>query len=436
MQLKFDISRKPVVSGSWRPAGLVVWIAWCEVLVAEGHLERVACDWSRKSSADFRNLVFCFTSGSAFATRSSNLTPPNKFLLFSFLPQLRFLSHLSGHCTRRSASRMKAFVGSAVGARVGGFARGSLPASSQISAYSRAACRRQLSSAVLASQRTSLPRQSSSASSIPFLRTHLEPQDILLRSSALYARHFHAGSSLSQEQKTKESAPSSEEGAKAEEPREDKKESSEGGEKKAEGEGEGEGEGEEAKNKKKEEAPPPPPPHGDKTPWQVFAETLKTEFKASKEWNESTKQLAAGVEDFTQNENVKRARSAYSKATETASSTTAKVLKTTGSAIGQSAAWTWDTAPVRVIRKGATVTGKGLEKITRPVRETEAYKNVKDVIDDGSSSKYGGWVEKEERRKKREERERKSGKPRVTEKMEEDPKYVHPWFSSMLRPSN
>ncbi|KAK8239934.1 mitochondrial inner membrane translocase subunit TIM44 [Phyllosticta capitalensis] len=316
---------------------------------------------------------------------------------------------------------MKAFVGSAVGARVGGFARGSLPASSQISAYSRAACRRQLSSAVLASQRTSLPRQSSSASSIPFLRTHLEPQDILLRSSALYARHFHAGSSLSQEQKPKESAPSSEEGAKAEEPREDKKESSEGGEKKAEGEGEGEGEGEEAKNKKKEEAPPPPPPHGDKTPWQVFAETLKTEFKASKEWNESTKQLAAGVEDFTQNENVKRARSAYSKATETASSTTAKVLKTTGSAIGQSAAWTWDTAPVRVIRKGATVTGKGLEKITRPVRETEAYKNVKDVIDDGSSSKYGGWVEKEERRKKREERERKSGKPRVTEKMEEDP---------------
>ncbi|KAK7535456.1 mitochondrial inner membrane translocase subunit TIM44 [Phyllosticta citricarpa] len=318
---------------------------------------------------------------------------------------------------------MKAFAGSAVGARVGGFARGSLPASSQISAYLRAASRRQLSSAVSVSQRSSFLRQSSSPSSIPFLRSRLEPQDIL-RSSALYARHFHAGSQLNQEQKTKESASPSEDNAKAENPKEEKKESSEesseGSEKKAEGEGEGEGEGSDKKNKD-DAPPPPPPPHGDKTPWQVFTETLKSEFKASKEWNESTKQLAAGVEDFTQNENVKRARSAYSKATETASSTTAKVLKTTGSAIGQSAAWTWDTVPVKVIRKGANATGKGLEKITRPVRETEAYKNVKDVIDDGSSSRYGGWVEKEERRKKREERERKSGKPRTLEKMEEDP---------------
>ncbi|KAK7528981.1 mitochondrial inner membrane translocase subunit TIM44 [Phyllosticta citriasiana] len=333
------------------------------------------------------------------------------------------LMRLSNPKLHPSTSIMKAFAGSAVGARVRGFARGSLPASSQISAYPRAASRRQLSSAVSVSQRSSFLRQSSSPSSIPFLRSRLEPQDIL-RSSALYARHFHAGSQLNQKQKTKESASPSEDNAKAENPKEEKKESSEesseGSEKKAEGQGEGEGEGSDKKNKD-DAPPPPPPPHGDKTPWQVFTETLKSEFKASKEWNESTKQLAAGVEDFTQNENVKRARSAYSKATETASSTTAKVLKTTGSAIGQSAAWTWDTVPVKVIRKGANATGKGLEKITRPVRETEAYKNVKDVIDDGSSSRYGGWVEKEERRKKREERERKSGKPRTLEKMEEDP---------------
>ena len=44
---------------------------------------------------------------------------------------------------------------------------------------------------------------------------------------------------------------------------------------------------------------PPPPPHGDKTPWQVFTETLRSEFKASKEWNESTKQLASCINDFT-----------------------------------------------------------------------------------------------------------------------------------------
>ena len=49
------------------------------------------------------------------------------------------------------------------------------------------------------------------------------------------------------------------------------------------------------------------------------------------------------------------------------------------------------------VRKGANVTGEALDKATKPIRETEAYKSVKDVIDDGSSSRYGGWVEKEER---------------------------------------
>merc|ERR1719262_1902176 len=57
------------------------------------------------------------------------------------------------------------------------------------------------------------------------------------------------------------------------------------------------------------------------------------------------------------------------------------------------------------VRKGATATGGALDKATKPIRDTEAYKNVKNVIDDGSSSRYGGWVEKEERRKRRELRE-------------------------------
>lgn len=325
---------------------------------------------------------------------------------------------------------MKAFASSSVGARVGGAARSSL--SSYTFAHGRSAACRRLSTVVIQSQRSSSPTTSfsSSPSSLPFLRSQLQPQDVLLRSSALYARHFHAQFSLNQEAKKAEPATSTEDKARSEDA--DKKKSStadseSAGEKKAEGEGEQEqqGEGEEKdgkKKEKKEEAPPPP--HGDKTPWQVFTETLKTEFKASKEWNDSTKQLAAGVEDFTQNENVKRARSAYKAASEAAGSTTSTVLKKTGSAIGQSAAWTWDTVPVRVLRKGANATGRGLEKITRPVRETEAYKNVKDVIDDGSSSRYGGWVEKEERKKKREQRDIKSGRPKTMEPMEEDPKYA------------
>ena len=183
---------------------------------------------------------------------------------------------------------------------------------------------------------------------------------------------------------------------------------------------------------KKQKTPtPPPPPHGDKSPWQVFTETLQSEFKASKEWNESTKALGS----FTENESVKRARAAYSSASSAATSTTSSALKGTGKALGQGAAWTWDSSVVKGVRTGVNATGRGIEKVTRPVRETQVYKTavggVKDVIDDGSSSRYGGWVEKEERRKQRELRELNeasgtvSGQPGAkAEKMEEDPKYA------------
>ncbi|KAL1958581.1 hypothetical protein VTO42DRAFT_4178 [Malbranchea cinnamomea] len=183
----------------------------------------------------------------------------------------------------------------------------------------------------------------------------------------------------------------------------------------------------ESEKQKKEEAPPPPP-HGDKTPWQVFTETLRKEFKASKEWNESTKALASSAHQFTESESVKRARAAYEAASGAATSKTASALKKTGKALGKGAAWTWDTSVMKGIRYGVTATGKGIERATRPVRETKVYKaavgEVKEVMDDGSSSRYGGWIEKEERRKQRELRElneAKSGRLRRVEKIEADP---------------
>lgn len=190
-------------------------------------------------------------------------------------------------------------------------------------------------------------------------------------------------------------------------------------------------ESDEKEDKKTED--PPPPPHGDKTPWQVFTETLRSEFQASKEWNESTKALASSAHQFTENESVKRARAAYSAASGAATSTTSSAFRETGKVLGKGAAWTWDTPVVKGVRSGVKATGRGIEKATRPVRETAVYKTtvggVKDVIDDGSSSKYGGWVEKEERRKQRELRELSeaamSGGPgKNPEKVEEDPKSV------------
>ena len=188
-----------------------------------------------------------------------------------------------------------------------------------------------------------------------------------------------------------------------------------------------------AEDDKSSSPPPPPPPHGDKTPWQVFTDTLKTEFEASKEWSESRKALASSANQIAESESLKRARAAYSAASEAASSTTSSALKTTGKAIGKSAAWTWGTPVVKGVRAGVSATGKVIEKGTRPVRETEAYKKavgeVKEVIDDGSSSRYGGWVDKDERKRLRELREMNEAKAegrvgRRAEKIEADPECV------------
>ncbi|KAI9800110.1 MAG: hypothetical protein M1825_004292 [Sarcosagium campestre] len=192
----------------------------------------------------------------------------------------------------------------------------------------------------------------------------------------------------------------------------------------------GQDKGENGEKKRPDKEPPPPPPHGNKTPWEVFTETLKSEFQASKEWNDSTKALASSAHQFSENESVKRARAAYDAASDVASSKTSSALKNTGKVLGKSAAWTWDTPVVKGVRASVNATGSAIEKGTRPVRETEAYKkavgNFKDVIDDGSSSRYGGWVEKEERRKRREQRELSesgsgSGPAKANVKLEEDP---------------
>ncbi len=219
-------------------------------------------------------------------------------------------------------------------------------------------------------------------------------------------RSLHHSAQLRQEAKAKDEAVKEE--AKTEEPAKKAEESTE--EKKTdEEEPKKEGEKDDAKKEEKKEAPPPPPPHGDKSPWQVFTETLQTEFKQSKDWQEGTKQLAAGAHDIAESEAVRKTREAYEKSTGTITKVGGKVLKTTAGAVGKGAAWTWDTAPVKGVRMGASATANVLDKVTKPVRETEAFKSVKNVIDDGSSSKYGGWVEKEERRKAREAREAAMG---------------------------
>ncbi|KAI9834646.1 MAG: hypothetical protein M1826_000048 [Phylliscum demangeonii] len=260
---------------------------------------------------------------------------------------------------------------------------------------------------------------------------------LLLRVRLVAARQFHSPGRLFREphtdQEVKDPPREEEKAAEADDAR-SQSQRQHSGESSSEEESAGKengGKEDEATSEKDDAPPPPPPPHGNKTPWQVFTETLRSEFEASKEWTESTKALASSANQFTQNESVKRARAAYTAASDVATSTTSSALRGTGKALGKGAAWTWETPVVRGVRAGVNATGKAIEKGTRPVRETDAYKKavggVKDVIDDGSSSRYGGWIEKEERRKKRELREfgsargsaREGGK---AEPIEENPK--------------
>ncbi|KAI6091311.1 Tim44-domain-containing protein [Hypoxylon rubiginosum] len=255
-----------------------------------------------------------------------------------------------------------------------------------------------------------------SSSTLPSIRSPFVPETI----ATIQSRHFHQ--TLRWHQQPQEAAQSTKSDPKPTdpkssdpkpaEPKDKAEQAASGAESEAKSGSEEEAkqqeQGEKDEKKEKKEDLPPPPPHGDKTPWQVFMETMQTEFKASKEWNESTKQLADSAHSFTESESVRRARQAYESTTGAVSSTAGKVLKTSATAVGKGAAWTWETPVMKGVRKGANLTGDMLDKATKPIRETEAYKNVKDVIDDGSSSRYGGWVEKEERRKARELREKQA----------------------------
>ncbi|QDS74235.1 hypothetical protein FKW77_002751 [Venturia effusa] len=288
------------------------------------------------------------------------------------------------------------------------------------STYGRTAPYRRLTSQIPSFRQSPIeiipkPRHIPSLQSSSLLRQPpLSANPILLQSSQSLIRHFHSSRPAPQQTAKKPDEPVAEKNtgpesgasnpeADAEAKAKSEGEQSEGS--KEEGEAKKESKAETDEDGKPKEKPPPPPPHGDKTPWQVFTETLQSEFKASKEWNEGTKQLSAGYQEFTQNPTLQKAKSTYGKAAEAASTTTGAALKKTAGAIGSGAAWTWETPVVKVVRKGAVIAGSGIEKVTRPVRETEAFKSVKNTIDDGSSSRYGGWTEKEERRKRREARE-------------------------------
>lgn len=154
-------------------------------------------------------------------------------------------------------------------------------------------------------------------------------------------------------------------------------------------------------------------PHGDKSPMQVFFDTFRQEWSKSKQLQDDIKALQDETGRMAESAAYKRAKEALDKAksgTTAASSVTGKGLKMAGKVVGDAASHAWDSTLVKTTRSAVSKTADSVDKATEPIRKTELYKNFKEVIDDGSSIRYGGFEEKEQRRQRRlaEEAKRKS----------------------------
>ena len=105
---------------------------------------------------------------------------------------------------------------------------------------------------------------------------------------------------------------------------------------------------------------------------------------------------------------------------------TGKVIKRAASSVGQAAAATWDLPAVKTSRKvvsdTASTVAKTVSTATEPIRQNEIYKSVSgavgEAIDDGASSRYGGYRDRSERRRLRNEWEAKRKLRRVEENPE------------------
>lgn len=138
----------------------------------------------------------------------------------------------------------------------------------------------------------------------------------------------------------------------------------------------------------------------DQTPMQVFMDTFKKEWGKSKELQDNIKALNDETGRMAESETFKRAKAAYANA-QKGSSATSKQLKKAAGAVGSAAGAAWNSPVGQATRKGINVTADTLDKAAEPIRKTKAYKDIKDVIDDGSSIRYGGFEDKGSRRSRR-----------------------------------
>lgn len=145
-----------------------------------------------------------------------------------------------------------------------------------------------------------------------------------------------------------------------------------------------------------------------RSPLEIFRETFKKEWDKSKDLQENIKTLQDASGRLGDSEGMKRAREAYLRA-QKGSTIVGKTLQKTGESVEGIASRAWESEIGKSTRNAASATAKKLDESFDPVRNTKIYKDVSEVMEDADTSRYGGFLTKEQRRIKR-EKEIASGK--------------------------
>lgn len=133
---------------------------------------------------------------------------------------------------------------------------------------------------------------------------------------------------------------------------------------------------------------------------KVFFDTFRAEVKKSSELKENIKALQDETGRVADSEAFRKAKEAFDKA-QKGSSAAGKVVKKTADVVGGAAVKAWDSPVGKGVRTTVRTSAEVADKAFEPVRKTQVYKDVSEVIDDGSSTAYGGFLTKEQRIKLR-----------------------------------
>ncbi|KAI5968424.1 TIM44 [Candida theae] len=142
-------------------------------------------------------------------------------------------------------------------------------------------------------------------------------------------------------------------------------------------------------------------PPSSNSPLKVFFDTFKQEVKKSSELKENIKALQDESGRMAESEAFKRAKEAYARA-QKGRSAAGKAVKKTADVVGGAAYKAWESPVGKGVRTTVKVSADVADKAFEPVRKTKIYKDVSEVIDDGSSNMYGGFLTKEQRQALRE----------------------------------